>query len=766
MSGHVPTGSFCAPADYPLQKSTRSPISSGNTALEITVLNKKSVGSDDEVGLAVFDLARRVLAPPFERIEEWVELHGERGPGQPAGSIRLVMQFELEEGAGSVMVPHRRLADGQSAAWHAVGFADNNERIEEDFVLKIEGGETSGSQIPGSGEHFTIAHGTITGDVISFVQSYPDGADTHWRAVLNAGHDAMSEGVWTGACNGTFTAARETVAEAQAHVAAPHHRMHTVANEGGSTESDPMKALEDELKRSQALRNGAGAPPVPQAEPGSPAEKVQQALQMQSRVSELSQALAAAMLQKREAAEKQQTANSEHSRLEAQMSAIGDSPDGQLRQGINGDVVRISKRAIGRQNGEADPLRNGRPSSPSNGGAGRTRSRSPNPTPRGFGSSSPSRVGGARNSPGRQVGFGSSSPSRTTRAGARGGSPANTSGGSPGNVPRVANLLQHSSPSRRRQAASSSPSAVGFGSSSRSRTRGASPGRQLQQRASSPGQRASSPGFGSSSSRALAGRWGRGTSPGRAGSVGGGGGGGGGTEALLPRVARMGPRERNQARANSARRAKSPVPKAFGSGAPRMSPYGPFDPRETTPGSNRAHSAIRSNSAMRMGSPGAGGPGAGGLRSYGGEDPIVGTSVLARFSEDGQWKDAVVRRSLQGGAKYLVFFKVSTGTFSLLIVMCRRPLLPRPAPAAEANQCTLAEVQQVRNRPPRGHCRTGPPQPEQQPLAVARLWGWPAAAVGPRRFARPPGVGRPWVAEVAAGWTGWPERGRSSAAGA
>ena len=36
-----------------------------------------------------------------------------------------------------------------------------------------------------------------------------------------------------------------------------------------------------------------------------------------------------------------------------------------------------------------------------------------------------------------------------------------------------------------------------------------------------------------------------------------------------------------------------------------------------------------------------------GAAAAAGEDPLVGTSVLARFSEDNQWKEAVVRRSVQ-----------------------------------------------------------------------------------------------------------------------
>ena len=43
-------------------------------------------------------------------------------------------------------------------------------------------------------------------------------------------------------------------------------------------------------------------------------------------------------------------------------------------------------------------------------------------------------------------------------------------------------------------------------------------------------------------------------------------------------------------------RLTSPERKAFGSSAPRMYPYGPFEPQGTTPASSRSHSAIRSSS--------------------------------------------------------------------------------------------------------------------------------------------------------------------------
>jgi hypothetical protein len=47
----------------------------------------------------------------------------------------------------------------------------------------------------------------------------------------------------------------------------------------------------------------------------------------------------------------------------------------------------------------------------------------------------------------------------------------------------------------------------------------------------------------------------------------------------------------------------SPERKAFGSSAPRMYPYGPFEPQGATPASSRSHSAIRSSSLGKGRSP-------------------------------------------------------------------------------------------------------------------------------------------------------------------
>ena len=48
---------------------------------------------------------------------------------------------------------------------------------------------------------------------INFDQVYSDGEVTHWRALYDHRTDAMVNGVWTGACDGTFTGVRHVSSE-------------------------------------------------------------------------------------------------------------------------------------------------------------------------------------------------------------------------------------------------------------------------------------------------------------------------------------------------------------------------------------------------------------------------------------------------------------------------------------------------------------------------------------------------------------------------
>ena len=181
-----------------------------------------------------------------------------------------------------------------------------------------------------------------------------------------------------------------------------------------------------------------------------------------------------AVAKKREESERK----AQHELLQAQMSQL--EGDEQIRAGIDGDYVRVSKRGIK----DGSTARHGRAAAPA-GGTSRVRSRSPNPTPRGFGSSSPSRVADA----GRNAG----------RSPARGGSPAqmHARGGNQAQMrapPRVASLSNRQPSPHRRNA---SPGPVGFGSSSRRPVTTQSPAR----RASPAPKRPSSPGLAGSARR-------------------------------------------------------------------------------------------------------------------------------------------------------------------------------------------------------------------------------------------------------------------------
>ena len=106
--------------------------------------------------------------------------------------------------------------------WCAIGritINDTTTRLEEKFVLRAEGGGVAGGSCPAADDVFQMLDVTAvpyTGpreDIalrVSFVQAYPDGARTVWRAeVTRGGNNVMRAGTWAGACNGTFLAARE-----------------------------------------------------------------------------------------------------------------------------------------------------------------------------------------------------------------------------------------------------------------------------------------------------------------------------------------------------------------------------------------------------------------------------------------------------------------------------------------------------------------------------------------------------------------------------
>eukprot|EP01048_Picozoa_sp_COSAG05_P011123 COSAG05_NODE_1027_length_6117_cov_7.351778_6_plen_229_part_00 len=69
---------------------------------------------------------------------------------------------------------------------------------------------------------------------LSWVQRFTDGDETEWRATVQAGGKRLSDGVWQGACDGTFTARRLTAREARDFLAPRAPRLGDSASSYGA----------------------------------------------------------------------------------------------------------------------------------------------------------------------------------------------------------------------------------------------------------------------------------------------------------------------------------------------------------------------------------------------------------------------------------------------------------------------------------------------------------------------------------------------------
>lgn len=87
------------------------------------------------------------------------------------------------------------------------------------FLHVAADGSISGAVDDGDGkvseDDCTIVNGRLNAVTreMKFDQVYSDGAVTHWRGFYDQRADALVNGVWTGACDGTFLGTRCTPAK-------------------------------------------------------------------------------------------------------------------------------------------------------------------------------------------------------------------------------------------------------------------------------------------------------------------------------------------------------------------------------------------------------------------------------------------------------------------------------------------------------------------------------------------------------------------------
>lgn len=279
-----------------------------------------------------------------------------RESGEKFGAVKFALRFQkntpgaVPNRAASVdsslpagwrPTPYDRLV----GTWHAVGVADHGTEVEEEFVLKAareqlaDGSWSSsctGGNIPGGEEDFAVValrlEGAAPNERITFIQRYPDGAETHWAAVLAKDHGSMHSGTWNGACNGTFACTR-TIHET---APVPQHPAQQVPP--NVQPPAPLPAARDPTTpRSPRVQPQTKTPPAPAPAPApsavfplaperpppaaiaaalAGAQEAQQTLEKQAdRFEELSQALERAMQEKA-----------------AQVARIETEPDGSAEQ--------------------------------------------------------------------------------------------------------------------------------------------------------------------------------------------------------------------------------------------------------------------------------------------------------------------------------------------------------------------------------------------------------------------------------------------------
>jgi hypothetical protein len=604
------------------QHSLQIPKDSANDVLKVALVEKRP-GSDAtaEVAHAMVELREMgpLLAQPGATVEDWVALTI-RESGEAFGAVKFALRFQHAEASGPV--PNRAASvdsslpagwrptpyDRLSGSWHAGGVADGAAEVEEEFVLKVSqeqladgswSSSCTGGNVPGGEEDFAMVELSLEGAApnqkITFIQRYPDGAETHWAAILSADHGSMHSGTWNGACNGTFTC-KLAVDHAAAAVPQPDPLVQPTppslpAVVGPTTPRSPPVPKQTMTPPAPAPAP-APAPmsPQPPARPPAAAvaaavaagpEEAQQTLEQQAdRFEELSQALDRAMQEKAaqaayEAASEQRQPSPEQRqpqpdpRPEPSEAALSSNP-AQLRRQRQAEAQRRHAERLGS------------PSRP-------RRGTSPAP-------------------PNRRARAGS--PAAKTRP-AFGGS-----GQRPGTSPRRP-MSRSGSP-----AASRPP----FG------------------RANSPAQRG--PGGRASSARKMA----RSNSPAplpRVATLGGPGQG-------RPRAITSPDRSRAHSASGRYRSQSPAAPRGFGSSSKRipiarddLDGVGP-----SLPHGDLESGATRLTSPERLGSPSRGR-----APDFYKGDPLVGCTVLARFPRDNTWKEAVVQKPVKGGRKYMVDFK-------------------------------------------------------------------------------------------------------------
>ena len=427
------------------------PKDSATDVLKVALV-ERNAGVDAEVASCIVELRELgVLTQPGVTEEHRCMLSTRDGL-QEYGAVHFALHFERAAVDASVEPQTQAAAisstlpagwrptpyDRLSGTWHAAGVADGSAEVEEEFVLKVTqeqlpdgtwSSACAGGNVPGGEEDFAMVELSLGGappnQTVSFIQRYPDGAETQWSAVLAADHSSMYSGNWHGACNGTFICQRtpdEQPAPAPAPAPVPDA---TVAVVTIPTPAGPKTPRSPTAARGESLTPPTAAAPPPAVAPRPTPEAIsaavagpeegQQTLEQQAdRFEELSQALDRAMHDKAaEAArgalgipiqqppqQQQPDAAPEPVQYDESAARAASPNPAQLRRQRQAEAQRRHAERLG------SPPRRGRGTSPA----------PPNRRTRG---ASPAGFGSAR----RGLGAGTS-PRRDQRSQPRGASPA------------------------------------------------------------------------------------------------------------------------------------------------------------------------------------------------------------------------------------------------------------------------------------------------------------------------------------------------------
>ncbi len=177
--------------------------------------------------------------------------------------------------AADACLPAVAGAERLLGVWRAVGtMPDSTTRVDEEFVLRQQGGRIVGGHCPNADEPFSIT-GLTTKPApevhdgalsVSFVQLYPDGAKTQWRGILPDGDAVLRDGSWQGEADGTFRAVRVCETEDEFIRAEPVPAEGSTASEQDSHDTDDGQTADTAAMGVETMQGATATAEVKQSQ--------------------------------------------------------------------------------------------------------------------------------------------------------------------------------------------------------------------------------------------------------------------------------------------------------------------------------------------------------------------------------------------------------------------------------------------------------------------------------------------------------------------